>query len=163
MTRMRIEDLPPRMRKQALKQIAEQEKNKKESIVFEEPPVCAEKQSGSNKYRATKKTVTLSDGTEHTFDSAKEARIYDDLLMRLKAKEISNLRLQVPYELIPKQKLTSGKTERSVKYIADFVYEENDVTKVVDVKGYRKGTAYAVFVIKRKLMKWVLGIEVTEM
>ena len=162
MTRMRIEDLPPRMRKQALKQIAEQEKSKKESIVPEEPPKPAGKQSGRSKYMATKKTVTLPDGTEHTFDSAKEARVYDDLLIRLKAKEITNLRLQVPYELIPKQRLTTGKTERSVKYIADFVYEENGITKVVDVKGYRRGTAYAVFAIKRKLMKWVHGIEVTE-
>lgn len=162
MTRMRIEDLPPRMRKQALKQIAEQEKSKRGSIAPEEPPQPSEKQNGRSKYKATKKTVALPDGTEHTFDSAKEARVYDDLLIRLKAKEITNLRLQVPYELIPKQRLTTGKTERSVKYIADFVYEENGITKVVDVKGYRRGTAYAVFVIKRKLMKWIHGIEVTE-
>lgn len=149
MTRLRIEDLSPNMRKQALKQL----------VGDAEPK---EKPVGKSKYLAVKKTVTLPDGTEHTFDSAKEARVYDDLLIRLKAKEISNLRLQVPYELIPKQKLTTGKTERSVKYIADFVYEENGVTKVVDVKGYRRGTAYAVFVIKRKLMKWIHGIEVTE-
>lgn len=162
MTRMRIEDLPPRMRKQALKQIAEQEKSKKESIVPEEPPKPAGKQSGRSKYKAVKKTVTLPDGTEHTFDSAKEARVYDDLLIRLKAKEISNLRLQVQYELLPKQRLTNGKLERNVRYLADFVYEEDGITRVVDVKGYRKGTAYAVFVIKRKLMKWVHGIEIIE-
>lgn len=162
MTRMRIEDLPPRMRKQALKQIAEQEKSKKESIVPEEPPKAAEKQSGRSKYKAVKKTATLPDGTEHTFDSAKEAKVYNDLLVRLKAGEITDLRLQVPYELIGRQKLSTGKTERAVYYIADFVYEENGIAKVVDVKGYRRGTAYAVFVIKRKLMKWVHGIEVTE-
>lgn len=149
MTRLRIEDLSPNMRKQALKQLVG-------DVEPKEKPV------GKSKYLAVKKTVTLPDGTEHTFDSAKEARVYDDLLIRLKAKEITNLRLQVPYELIPKQRLTTGKTERSVKYIADFVYEENGITKVVDVKGYRRGTAYAVFAIKRKLMKWVHGIEVTE-
>lgn len=162
MTRLNISDLPPRMRKQALKQIAEQERDKRNSIMPEEPPKQSEMQSGSSKYKAVKKTVTLPDGTEHTFDSAKEFRVYDDLLIRLKAKEISNLRLQVPYELIPNQMLSTGKTERSVKYIADFVYEEDGVTKVVDVKGYRKGTAYGVFVIKRKLMKWVHGIEIIE-
>lgn len=149
MTRLRIEDLSPNMRKQALKQLVG-------DVEPKEKPV------GKSKYLAVKKTVTLPDGTEHTFDSAKEARVYDDLLIRLKAKEITNLRLQVPYELIPKQRLTTGKTERSVKYIADFVYEENGIIKVVDVKGYRRGTAYAVFVIKRKLMKWIHGIEVTE-
>ena len=162
MTRLNISDLPPRMRKQALKQIAEQERDKRNSIMSEEPPKQSDKPSGRSKYMAMKKTVTLPDGTEHTFDSAKEFRVYDDLLIRLKAKEISNLRLQVPYELIPKQMLSTGKAERSVKYIADFVYEEDGVTKVVDVKGYRKGTAYAVFVIKRKLMKWVYGIEIIE-
>lgn len=149
MTRLRIEDLSPNMRKQALKQLAGDIEPK-------------EKPAGRSKYMAVKKTVILPDGTEHTFDSAKEARVYNDLLVRLKAGEISDLRLQVPYELIPKQKLTTGKTERSVKYIADFVYGEGGLTKVVDVKGYRKGAAYAVFAIKRKLMKWVHNIEVIE-
>lgn len=153
MTTMRISDLPPRMQQQALKQIAEQEKLKKQ------PMPDPEKKS---KYKASKATVSLPDGTEHTFDSIKEARVYNDLLVRLKAGEISSLRLQVPYELIPSQKLSTGKTERSVRYIADFVYEEGGTTRVVDVKGYRKGTAYAVFVIKRKLMKWVHGIEIIE-
>ena len=162
MTRLNISDLPPRMRKQALKQIAEQERDKRNSIMPEEPPKQSDNPSGRSKYMAMKKTVTLPDGTEHTFDSAKEARVYNDLLVRLKAGEITDLRLQVPYELIGRQKLSTGKTERAVYYIADFVYEEDGVIKVVDVKGYRKGTAYAVFVIKRKLMKWVHGIEVTE-
>ena len=149
MTRMRISDLSPSMQKKVLRQIAKDE-------------LDIEKPVKKSKYMAVKKEVILPDGTEHTFDSAKEARVYNDLLIRLKAGEITDLRLQVPYELIPKQKLASGKTERSVKYIADFVYSEDGMTKVVDVKGYRKGAAYAVFVIKRKLMKWVHDIEVQE-
>lgn len=158
MTRLNISDLSPRMKKQVLKKLAEQDNNTP-SIPHVEPPCQVQ---GGSKYKARKVTVILPTGEEHTFDSAKEARVYNDLLVRLKAGEISNLRIQVPFELIPKQLLSSGKTERGVKYIADFVYEEDGRTKVVDVKGYRKGQAYAVFVIKRKLMLWVHKIEVEE-
>lgn len=172
MTRLRLTDLPTRMRQQALKQIAEQERNKAQSNKklntastkhFDNPYTPQAQDSGNgNKYNAHKVTVILPDGKEHKFDSAKEARVYNDLLLRQKAGEIQDLRLQVPYELIPKQILSTGKTERKVAYIADFVYTENGETKVVDVKGYRKGQAYAVFVIKRKLMKFIHNIEVTE-
>ena len=158
MTWLSIDQLPPKMRKQALKQIQEEDKRKKDNTVFIDD-LPKEKQ---NKLKAEKVTLPLPDGTEHTFDSKKEARIYTELRIRQKAGEISDLRLQVAYDLIPKQKLSSGKTERGVKYVADFVYTENGEEKVVDAKGYRGGSAYAVFVIKRKLMKWVHNIEVIE-
>jgi GH25 family lysozyme M1 (1,4-beta-N-acetylmuramidase) len=161
MTRLSVSDLSPRMKAQILKKLAEEEKQNKaiqEAIESEK-----QQQKNGNKYHAEKKTAILPDGTEHTFDSAKEFRVYNDLMIRQKAGEISDLRLQVPYELIPKQIKSNGKAERSVHYIADFVYTEDGKQKVVDVKGYRKGGAYAVFVIKRKLMLWVNGIEVIEM
>lgn len=159
MTRLNVSDLSPRMKAQILKKLSEEEKMKKEI----QQALKSEKEEKKNsKYHSTKKTAILPDGTEHTFDSAKELRVYNDLLVRLKAGEISDLRLQVPYELIPKQIKPSGKAERSVHYIADFVYTEDGKQKVVDVKGYRKGGAYAVFVIKRKLMLWVHHIEVIE-
>ena len=157
MTRINISDLSPRMKAQLLKKLTQEEREK---LFFGEK---AEKQEKKSKYHSEKVSVTQKDGTVRTFDSKKEARIYADLCIREQAGEISNLRLQVPYELIPKQVLSTGKHERNVKYIADFVYEEDGETKVVDVKGYRQGGAYAVFVIKRKLMKWVHGIEVIEM
>ena len=69
----------------------------------------------------------------------------------------------MPYELIPKQRLSNGKVERPVVYIADFVYkDENGQTVVEDVKGFKGSQAYATFVIKRKLMKYVHNIEVQE-
>lgn len=150
MTRLNVSDLSPRMKAQVLKKLSEEER---ENIFKEEK---------KHKYRAEKTKVEMPDGTEHTFDSKKEAKVYADLLIREKAGEITGLRTQVPYELIPKQRLSNGKSERSVRYIADFVYTQAGETKVIDVKGYRKGGAYAVFVIKRKLMKWIHGIEVTE-
>ena len=94
------------------------------------------------------------------FDSVKEASYYQDLKFLEQIGRIKNLQRQVKYELIPAQK---GKirNERSVSYIADFVYEENGETMVDDVKSEitRKDHAY---IIKRKLMKWVHGIEVRE-
>lgn len=159
MTRLNVSDLSPRMKAQILKKLAEEEKENK--AIRE--AIESEKQSEKgNKYHAEKKKVTLPDGTEHTFDSAKEFRVYNDLAIQQKAGEISDLRLQVPFDLIPKQIKSNGKAERGVRYIADFSYIENGKQKVVDVKGYRKGAAYAVFVIKRKLMLWVHGVEVEE-
>ena len=111
----------------------------------------------SNKYNAHKVTVL-----GHEFDSKKEADRFLVLCGKLNRGEISDLRGQVEYELIPAQKKENGKTERSVKYIADFVYKQDGKTIVEDVKGYRKGAAYAIFAIKRKLMLWKYGIEVKE-
>lgn len=111
----------------------------------------------NNKYNARKVTVM-----GHEFDSKKEANRFLALLGELAKGEISNLRGQVEYELIPTKKKENGKTERSVKYIADFVYTKDGKTIVEDVKGYRKGAAYSIFVIKRKLMLWRYGIEVKE-
>lgn len=113
------------------------------------------------------------DGIE--FSSKKEAKRYQDLLLLSKTGEISDLRLQVPYELIPAQRepdtigpkggVKPGKTiERAVYYVADFVYLDKEGRTVVeDVKGYRGHTgAYSVFVLKRKWMLWKYGIKVRE-
>lgn len=108
-----------------------------------------------------------------TFDSAKEARRFGELSLLQKAGEISDLRTQVKYVLIPAQREpdTVGKRggvikgrliERECAYIADFVYKRNGVEIVEDVKGYKDSTAYALFVVKRKLMLFVHGIQIKE-
>lgn len=107
-----------------------------------------------SKYNAQKTTV---DGI--TYDSRKEAQRAQELRLMLKAGIISNLREQVPYELIPAQKNEYGKViERAVIYKADFVYDENGKTVVEDVKGVRTKE----FVIKRKLMLYEYGIRISE-
>ena len=96
-----------------------------------------------------------------------------------KAGIISNLQRQVKYTLIPAQyertgevyakgnnkgKLKKGRLiERECAYYADFVYIQSGNTIVEDVKGYRDGQAYNLFVIKRKLMLYVHGIIVKEL
>lgn len=98
------------------------------------------------------------------FDSKKEARRYSELRILEKSGLITDLQRQVPFEIIPAQKDKKGRTlERASKYIADFVYfDDHGYLVVEDVKGYRKGTAYAVFVLKRKLMLQKYGIRVLE-
>ncbi len=105
------------------------------------------------KYHAKK---TELDGI--TFDSRKEAQRYAELRLLERSGAIHNLRRQVRYELIPAQKKDGKTIERACHYIADFVYEENGKTVVEDVKGYRTKE----YVLKRKLMLQVHGIEVRE-
>ena len=121
------------------------------------------------KYRNEK--VRTKDG--ETYDSRKEFRRAKELELLERAGEIRNLRRQVKYILIPAQRgpeeigPRGGRRpgpllERECSYVADFTYEENGETVVEDVKGYREGQAYNVFVIKRKLMLERYGIRIRE-
>lgn len=93
------------------------------------------------------------------FDSIREAERYQELTWIERSGEISNLRRQVRFELIPSQRDPStGKAIRACEYIADFVYDSNGVQVVEDAKGFRT----EVYKIKRKLMLQVYGIWVRE-
>ena len=128
-----------------------------------------------NKYKYNKyhnqKTRT-SDGVEH--DSQKEARRWKELQFLLKAGLIGDLERQVSFELLPTQRepdtigkrggIHKGKCiERSVVYIADFVYTDLKTGKEVveDVKSVatRKKESY---IIKRKLMLYLKGLRISE-
>lgn len=99
----------------------------------------------------------------HVHDSKKEAERCTYLHYQQKQGLISRLETQKEFELIPTQKCVGYKTERAVKYIADFYYLTNNGEEVVeDVKGYKRGAAYAVYTIKRKLMLHIYGIHVRE-
>lgn len=103
-----------------------------------------------------------------TFDSQKEARRNTTLRQMEQIGMITGLRRQVRFELVPTQKdPETGKViERAIDYVADFCYQDADGKTVVeDVKGYRNtaNSAYRIFVIKRKLMRWIHGIEIREL
>lgn len=102
--------------------------------------------------------VTTTRGIE--FDSKAEAARYLALQAMERAGEISDLRLQVEFVLLPPQAV-DGHKERGVKYVADFTYLDRDGKMVVeDVKsGPTKTREY---VLKRKLMMHVHGIVVRE-
>ena len=111
-----------------------------------------------NKYGAKKVVV---DG--EVFDSRKEYYRWCDLKLLQRAGVISELNRQVKYLLIPGQRDGSGKLiEREVIYIADFEYIQDGKKVVEDVKGYKRGAAYQLFTIKRKLMLWKYGIKIKE-
>ena len=105
------------------------------------------------------------------YDSQLELSRFIFLSNREKEGEITNLRRQVEYLLIPAQYGTEIKhlktkdkevrvlLERSCSYIADFVYERNGKTIVEDCKG-SKYIITADFKIKKKLMLWVHQIQV---
>ena len=106
-----------------------------------------------------------------TYDSQLELSRFIFLSNREKEGEITNLRRQVEYLLIPAQYGTEIKhlktkdkevrvlLERSCSYVADFVYERNGKVIVEDCKG-SKYIITADFKIKKKLMLWVHQIQV---
>ena len=98
----------------------------------------------------------IRDGIE--FDSIKECQRYCELKLMQRAGVISDLKTQVPFELIPAQRIDGKVTERAVNYIADFVYQEKGQTVVEDTKGFRTKD----YILKRKLMLWVHGIRIRE-
>lgn len=105
-----------------------------------------------NKYGAKKTTVG-----DIEFASRKEARRYTDLLVLQKHGEISDLRLQVVFELVPGV-VIKGRRRPPIKYIADFVYTFRGKQVVEDVKG----VLTPVYRLKRHLMAAVHGVEINE-
>lgn len=106
-----------------------------------------------NKYSAQK---TVVDGI--TFDSRAEARRYQTLKLLERAGQIKDLKLQVRFDLIGRQKM-GGRTLPPVFYKADFTYLTRDDRYVVeDVKG----AITPVYRLKRRLMLDRYGIEIAE-
>lgn len=104
-----------------------------------------------------------------TFDSKKEADRYSELLLLGRAGVITDLQRQVEFVLIPTQReadtvgvrggIKKGKViELPVKYVADFVYKENNKIVVEDTKGFKTKD----YIIKRKLMLYIHGIRIKE-
>ena len=105
-----------------------------------------------NKYHARK---TVIDGI--TFDSASEASRYAELKMLEKHGEITDLRRQVPFILLDDY-VISGKKKRGIKYVADFVYFEDGIEQIEDVKG----CLTTVYKIKKKMFEARYGKTIEE-
>lgn len=105
-----------------------------------------------------------------TFDSKKEGLYYLKLKDMERRGEITDLRLQVPYELLPaiyrdevvhlktKDKVVKKLIQRAVTYVADFVYMQDGKEVVIDAKGMRLPD----YILKKKMMLALKGIEVIE-
>lgn len=93
-----------------------------------------------------------------TYDSIKEYNRYCKLNLLERSGEITGLKRQVKYDLIPSQRINNKVVERPVTYIADFVYRQNGELVVEDVKGFKTKE----YIIKRKLMLYIYGIQISE-
>ena len=101
--------------------------------------------------------VTL--GSEK-FDSKREARRYQELLLLQIAGKIADLKRQVKYVLIPSQRIDGKVVERECSYVADFVYTDTSTGK--EIVEDSKGAKTKDYIIKRKLMLCVHGIKIYE-
>lgn len=114
------------------------------------------------------KKVTF-DGIE--FDSKKEMYRYIRLKSMQEEGLISDLRMQVPYEIIPavyeeekvqlktKVKTVTKCVQKAAYYLADFVYKDKEGNVVVeDAKGMRTEK----YLLKKKMMRAFLGITIKE-
>lgn len=123
-------------------------------------PSAAAVQGPGNKYHNTPTERVTEGGAVLRFDSQKEARRYDHLLLRLRAGEIEDLRLQVDFTLQEAYTDAEGRRVRAIRYRADFTYRERERLVVEDVKS--RATKTKEYLIKRKMMKDRLGIDITE-
>lgn len=165
---MNLEDLPPDLRKQAEAKIAAQRKTKpladkyiqnvnKIAITNAQAPTEAFQNKGS--HRKYGNEICEVNGIR--FDSKKEARRYEELLLQLKSGLITDLKLQHHFTLAEAFKMPDGTPIRKMEYIADFTYTDADGRFIVeDVKSEatRKNPVYA---IKKKLMAEE-GYKITE-
>lgn len=112
------------------------------------------KYSKKSKYGSRKVTINGI-----TYDSIKEANRAKKLSLLEREGTIQKLQRQVKYQLIPTQRINGKVVERPCTYIADFVYEDKDGNfHMEDSKGCRTKD----YVIKRKLMLYLFGIQIEE-
>ncbi len=96
-----------------------------------------------SKYGAIKTNV---DG--QVFDSRKEAEYYNELKLRLQARDLKGFCLQPTFILAP-----------GLKYKADFIVFNNDgTTEVIDVKGFKTKE----YITKKKVFEDKFDLKIKE-
>jgi hypothetical protein len=100
-------------------------------------------QNKKSKYRANKVEI---DGIK--FDSQKEGNYYNELKLRLQAKEIKGFCRQAEFILAP-----------NLRYKADFIVFNNDGTaEIIDVKGFKT----KVYKDKKKVFEDKFNLKIEE-
>ena len=147
-----LECLPPKAREQVAKKMLQEAASK--------PPSLQKSKYGN------KKATRRAGENEVVFDSQKEARRFDELMYRLRAGDIRELKLQPEFTIRESYTTPEGIKVRAIRYRADFSYEERvhllrssgkDIDgeevwrKVIeDVKS--EATKTRVYAIKKKLL-----------
>ena len=109
-----------------------------------------------HKYRAKRCEIN-----GEKFDSVRELRRWHDLKLLEKAGKISRLERQVPFRIIVNDKPVLMKSTgypngRQVKYVADFVYFEDNKRVVEDSKGIDTPVSR----LKRALVEAIYDVQV---
>ena len=94
------------------------------------------------------------------FDSQKEARRYDELMVMLRAEIITDLRLQPQFTLQESYLTENGQRIRAIRYTADFSYRFGGKLVVEDVKS--KPTRTKEYLRNKKMMRSKYGIDIQE-
>ena len=170
-----VKDLPPKYQAQALQKYMAQQKRRgpPPSPAADGPP------KASKYHNSPTERITPSGAVLH-FDSQKEARRYDHLIALEQAGQIRDLRLQVDFTLQEAYTDTEGRRVRAIRYRADFTYRRKPTWPlpsmdpgefadtmeikwplvVEDVKS--RATRTKEYLLKRKMLKDKLGIDITE-
>ena len=113
-------DLPEGMRQQVASKLKQQMPNAKPVAVSAAPDGIqwlSEKVKADYKYH---NEPTVVNGIK--FQSRKEARRYEQLMLAMELGAIKDLRLQVDFTLIEAYTDPNGKRCRALRYVADFTY-----------------------------------------
>ena len=138
-------DMPPRMREAYARQMRD--------LSGAAAPAPLRKGSrGNAKYHNERAGIR--------FDSQKEARRYDELMVMLRAGIISDLRLQPQFTLQESYITETGERIRAVRYTADFSYKFGGKLVVEDVKSGPTRTKE--YLRNRKFMRSKFGIDIQE-
>lgn len=163
-----VKDLPPAYQAQALQKWAAAERKKQERRPLpshaDGAPV-----SGRKYHNKPTERVTAA-GNVLRFDSQKEARRYDELILLEQAGEIRDLKLQQQFTLQEAYTTTEGVRARAIRYQADFTYLKKSFVDpdgewqwalvVEDVKS--RATKTRAYAMKKKLMQERFAIYIQE-
>ncbi len=133
-------DMPPRMR---------------ELYARQQMPGAAAAPKKASKYHSAP-----AERGELRFDSKKEARRYDELMVMLRAGIISDLRLQPQFTLQESYVTETGERIRAIRYTADFSYRFGGKLVVEDVKSAPTRTKE--YLRNKKFMRSKFGVEIQE-
>jgi len=106
-----------------------------------------------SKYNSVK---TVLDGI--TFDSKKEARVYSELKLLVRAGVYTRIELQVPFSWELVRRGNGREWVKKESYVADFVCYKDGGYDVIDAKEYKT----AEYKRKKNAMKKLFDIEIIE-
>lgn len=159
---MDIKDLPPWAQAQAVNQIMARQRRSNGRSRAPSPALPDDEEEmprrTAAKYHNRKAVRITAEGNTLEFDSQKEARRYDELVILLAAGKIRDLKLQPEFTLQEAYTTLEGVRVRATE--PDCCGEVHWLPVVEDVKS--EATKTRVYAIKRKLMHERLGIDVRE-